>query len=79
MIDILKGIKLTIVQWLSIMAVVVIGGLVAALKLQGSRLHKAKVDLLKERLDRKIDERGKKVKVARKKFLEAMDEYRRSK
>ena len=75
MIEFLKNLKLSITQWLGVTAAAVIGFLVLALKLQGSKLHKAKVDLLKERLDRKIDEKTKKVRAARKKFQDAMDDY----
>jgi hypothetical protein len=40
-----KNLKLSLAEWLSVSAVVIIGGLVAALKLQGSQLHSAQVKL----------------------------------
>lgn len=45
-LDFLGNLHLSLLQWLLLSASTVIGGLVIALKAQGSRLHKAQVQLL---------------------------------
>jgi hypothetical protein len=41
----LQGMKLSLTEWLAITGLTVIGALVAALRIQGSQLHKAQVQL----------------------------------
>lgn len=47
----LKNLKLSLDQWIAVGLATLIGGLVAALKIQGSRLHRAQVDLLQQKFD----------------------------
>lgn len=49
-LSLLRNLKLTLVEWLALSLAVAFGGLVAALKVQGSRLHAAQVELLQQRL-----------------------------
>lgn len=77
MIDWVKGLKLSVTQWLSVTALAVIGSLIVALKLQGSRLHKAQVDLLKsvwlnkeQGINSKVDDAYKAYHMARKDFID---------
>jgi len=41
-----SSLKLSLVEWAGVTATVVIGGLVAALRIQGGQLHRAQVKLL---------------------------------
>jgi hypothetical protein len=47
MLSWLENIRLSLTQWLWLSTAAVIGFLVAALRIQGSRLHKAQIDALK--------------------------------
>jgi hypothetical protein len=71
----LSNIKLSIAQWAGIMASAAIGVLVFALRLQGSRLHRAQTDLLKEQFGREMDRSDAKVEAAKKKWADALQAY----
>lgn len=71
----LSNIKLTIGQWIGVMAAATIGLLVAALRLQGGRLHKAQSELLKEQFGRAMDKQDQKVEAAKKKWQDALAAY----
>jgi len=47
----LTDIKLSLTHWLLATLAVICGGLVIALRLQGSRLHKAQIDAISARID----------------------------
>jgi hypothetical protein len=49
----LKSLRLSLAEWLALTAAVIVGGLVAVLKVQGSQLHAAQLQLLSQRLDAK--------------------------
>lgn len=77
MIELLSKIKMTLGQWLGLLAASIIGVLVLALKLQGSRLHKAKIDLLREQVHGNMEKNAAATEAARKRYQEALDEYER--
>lgn len=77
LINWLTNLKLSVTQWLGITASAVIGALVIALKLQGGRLHRTQVDLLRSNMKATQKENDDAVEVARKKFAEALGEYNR--
>lgn len=52
----LKNLQLTAQQWLAALAATVIGALVVAMKVQGSLLHKAQINVLKLTLKPKLDQ-----------------------
>ncbi len=47
----LSNLKLSVAQWAGVMAVAIIGVLVAALKLQGGKLHSTQIKLLETQLE----------------------------
>jgi len=51
----LSNIKLSLSQWLLLLLATCVGGLVAALQLQGSQLHKVQVELLSSRVKQTTD------------------------
>jgi hypothetical protein len=55
MIAWLSDLKLSLSQWLLLLLATCVGGLVVALKLQGSQLHKAQVELLSSRVKQTTD------------------------
>ncbi len=55
----LNNLKLSLMQWISIGAAGAIGLLVLALRIQGSRLHKAQISLLEVKTDGPVDEADK--------------------
>lgn len=71
----LSGVKLTFAQWIGASAALVIGLLVAALKLQGTRLHKAQTDLLKEQFSRAMDAQDAQVDAAKAAWQDALKAY----
>jgi hypothetical protein len=75
MINLLKTIKLSVEQYIIVTLVAGVGLLVLALRLQGSRLHKAKVSLLKERVNRSIELNDANVKIKRQLYKKAKEEY----
>lgn len=50
----LESLKLSLIQWAGLSAALIIGSLVAALEIQGGRLHKAQVELLRVRANEQI-------------------------
>lgn len=71
----LSSIKLSVAQWLGASAALIVGLLVAALKLQGSRLHKAQTELLREQFGRKMEVQDRAVEQAKARWQKALDEY----
>lgn len=71
----LDSIKLTLAQWGIVSVVTIIGGLVALLKLQGSRLHKAQIKLLDQNFTYKLDTAAKNTKNAGTAYQTAKDAY----
>lgn len=71
----LNTLKLSITQWASVSTVIIIGVLVAALKLQGSKLHRIQVELLGEQLKRQRDATRAKTKVLKDAYEAAKKEY----
>jgi len=51
----LSNIKLSLSQWLLLLLATCVGGLVTALQLQGSQLHKVQVELLSSRVKQTTD------------------------
>ena len=52
----LDSFRLTLAQWASLSAVAIIGGLIAALKLEGSRVHRLQVQLLETQSQQQLDQ-----------------------
>lgn len=76
LLSVFNSISLTLTQWVILTMAAVISGLVFALRLQGSKLHKAQVELLEQHIrtvDAKDDEA---VNVARKRFLKAYNKFK---
>lgn len=74
----LSNIKLSLLQYAYGMAALVFGGLILALRLQGTRLHKAQVDLLQAKYIAVDQQAQSRTKQAIKAFDEAMRAYHRS-
>lgn len=72
----LSTIKLTVTQWLLIMMAGTIGVLVVALRLQGSKLHKAQVTILTTNLNNSIKQSEAKTAEASHRFDKAYQAYR---
>lgn len=75
--DLVNSGRLTLTQWLLITLSTVIGGLVIALKMKGSALHKSQVQLLQQRYLNENEKNDAKVDAARKDFMEAYHEYQK--
>lgn len=75
MLEFLSRIKLTVTQWVLIMAAGTIGVLVALLRLQKSRLHASQLLLLQEQYKNTLGQQEDKVAGARKRLTDAMKEY----
>lgn len=71
----LSGVKLTFTQWIGASAALVIGVLVAALRLQGTRLHRTQTELLAAQFGRTMDQQDAKVEAAKKAWQEALQAY----
>ncbi len=74
-----NNIKLSLTQWLLLLLATTVGALVAALRLQGSQLHKAQVDLLESRVDNTIANDEEARVAAVQKFQAAYTAYLRGK
>lgn len=64
----LQAVKLSLTQWLLVMAAAAIGVLILKLKLQGGQLHAAQVKLLEAQTDEKLHATDDAVAAARTKF-----------
>lgn len=71
----LSGLKLSATEWLLVGSATIIAGLVAALKLQGSRLHKAQVDLLSQKFQVTNDKLSKQSSDAHEAYQKALGSY----
>lgn len=71
----LKGLTLTITQWAFVTLLAIIAFLAAALRLRGSELHKAKVDLLKAQMDAETKESEQKIANAKEAYEKALAEW----
>lgn len=71
----LKGLTLTITQWAFVTLLAIIAFLAAALRLRGSELHKAKVDLLKAQMDAETKESEQKIASAKEAYEKALAEW----
>lgn len=77
--SILSNIKLSIEQYVGIMAAAAIGLLVLALRIKGSQLHKAQVDLLRSQYANALGKEDGLVAAARSKYLRALEDYNNEK
>jgi DUF1680 family protein len=75
----LSNLRLSLTQWGLLTASVIIGGLVAALRLQGSRLHSAQVSLLTDHLNNTQAQYDQKVQTAKDRFNAALGAYNKTK
>lgn len=73
-----SSISLNLTQWVILSMATVIGGLLAALSLQGSRLHKAQVQLLEQHLQGVSDGDDAGIKTSRDRFTAALNAYRKA-
>jgi hypothetical protein len=71
----IKNITLSITQWAVVTLLAVVAFLAAALKLRGSELHKAKVDLLKAQMDAETKEGDQKIASAKEAYERALKEW----
>lgn len=76
MIGLLTRLRLSLAQYIGLTLAILVGGLVAALKIQGSRLHKAQIGLLLSGLERERDLSAVKVAEAKKRYNDAKSAYR---
>lgn len=74
-LEFLDKLQLSFMQWVLLTGAAVIGGLVYALRLQGSRLHRAQVDLLHERVNNTNEKDQESVKAARDRFNKSLSDY----
>jgi hypothetical protein len=74
-----KSISLSLYDYGLLSIALLIGGLVVALKVQGSRLHAAQVALLAARLDAQIVSDDKSISKAMDDYNKAFNDYRRNK
>lgn len=72
----LKNLQLTLTQWLMLSMAVVIGVLVVVLRLQGSRLHKAQVDLLRAHYGTQVGKQDEVTAASKKRFDKALGAYK---
>jgi hypothetical protein len=71
----LRSFKLTLVQWGAVTGAAIIAVLVAALRIQGSRLHKAQVDLLDAKLKAKADKLAEVTKTDKEAYQNALKSF----
>jgi len=76
---IINGISLTLTQWILLAMAGIIGMLLVALKLQGSKLHKAQVQILTQHLHTVDMGDENAVKTSRDRFNKAYQEYKDAK
>ena len=73
--DFLSNIKLSLTQIGLLIGSSIIGGLLLALKLQGTELHRAQLKLLEQSFHNAMDLQDNKVDAARQAFQAAKDAY----
>lgn len=78
LITYLGNLRLSLTQWGLLTASVIIGGLVAALRLQGSRLHSAQVSLLTDHLNNTQAQYDQKVATSKARFQASLDAYNKA-
>jgi len=78
MISWLSNLRLSLTQWLLASTVLLCGVLVAALRLQGSRLHKAQIEALSARIDLTNANEEAKIEVLRNKMDAEIYKYEQS-
>lgn len=78
MINWLNNLKLTLTQWLLVSGAALVGSLVVALKLQGSRMHGLQVQLLQANFKAQDKTDDDAVLTARKSYAQALQEYNRN-
>ena len=71
----IDSIKLTLTQWLVLTLSAIIGGLLLALRLQGSKLHKVQVQLLETQVNAQEDTDDHNVGEARNRYQTALNEF----
>lgn len=72
----MDNIKLTLTQWLLVVVSAACGVLVLLFKLQGSKLHKARIDLLNEQIKRTNEKQENHISSLKKKFKKSLKEYK---
>lgn len=65
--------KLT--HWLMLALIATIGGLIVALKLQGSRIHKLKIQLIQQTIENTNEKEEEKLAKLREAYLQSQKEY----
>lgn len=75
----LGNIKLSLSQIVVCTVTLIVGGLVVALRLQGSKLHATQISLLQAQYANALDDQERKVSAAEKKYLEAYKTFEASK
>lgn len=79
LLSVFGSIRLTLTQWVLISMATMIGGLVLALRLQGSRLHKAQVELLGQHLDGVLDKDFTSIDISADRYARASQAYKEAK
>ena len=74
----LKTVQMSAAEWIIITVATVIAGLVTALKIQGSRLHRAQVKLLEVQLDSKQARAAQDTDAARQVYRDALAQFRKA-
>ena len=73
----MKTLKLTLIQWSLLALAVLVGALVIALKLQGSKLHLLKLQLMKKELDIAIEKDDNNIAEKKKAYKKAKKELKK--
>lgn len=79
MLNFINKLQLSLVQWVMLSLAALVGMLVVALKLQGSALHKAQVQLLEQHIKTIDSSDDQSVKTARDAFSKALYTYHSAK
>lgn len=72
----LSNLKLSLQQYIYFTVALVVGGLVVALRVQGSKLHKAQVQVLQFHYGATMDQQDGKVEASRERYLKALEAYK---
>lgn len=75
LINFASNLKLTLTQWLLLALAAIAAGLVIALKVQGTELHKLQVQLLEAHLAASLQKPQADVDAARARFQDALNHY----